>query len=166
MTARTQLYRASNYDCQPCPLKPRCSPKEAARKVTRSIYEGARDMAREIAVSEEGAVSRRQRKKVEMLFAHLKRILRLDPIASARAERRQGRVLDGRNRPKSPQTRQAHPDADARRSVRRGRRHALNANRPDIYSWRQPEQSFSTESVICRPKPKHVRFPLIDPYRT
>ena len=76
----TQLYRASNYDCQPCPLKPRCSPKEAARKVTRSIYEGARDMAREIAVSEEGAISRRQRKKVEMLFAHLKRILRLDRL--------------------------------------------------------------------------------------
>ena len=53
-------------------------PKEPARKVPRSIYEGARDLARDIATTEAYAVSRRQRKKVEMLFAHLKRILRLD----------------------------------------------------------------------------------------
>jgi hypothetical protein len=44
-------------------------------KVPRSIYEGARDMARQIGKSREGQTSRRLRKKVEMLFAHLKRIL-------------------------------------------------------------------------------------------
>jgi transposase len=76
----TLVYRASKYDCTPCPLKPRCCPKEPARKVPRSIYEGARDMARDIARSEEGRASRRHRKKVEMLFAHLKRILRLDRL--------------------------------------------------------------------------------------
>ena len=43
----------------------------------RSIHEGAGDMAREIAKTDEYVVSRRLRKKVEMLFAHLKRILRL-----------------------------------------------------------------------------------------
>jgi len=48
-----------------------------ARKVTRSIPEGARDMARDIATTDAYVVSRRQRKKVEMLFAHLKRILGL-----------------------------------------------------------------------------------------
>ena len=74
------LYRASKYDCQACALKPRCCPKEPARKVPRSIHEGARDMARDIAKTEAYAVSRRQRKKVEMLFAHLKRILRLDRL--------------------------------------------------------------------------------------
>src|SRR5499427_7878406 len=37
------LYRASKYDCQACALKPRCCPKEPARKVPRSIHEGARD---------------------------------------------------------------------------------------------------------------------------
>jgi len=74
------LYRASKYDCDPCPLKPRCSPNTPARKVPRSIYEGARDMARDIARSENGRASRRCRKKVEMLFAHLKRILRLDRL--------------------------------------------------------------------------------------
>ena len=40
----------------------------------------ARDKARAIARSEAYAVSRRERKKVEMLFAHLKRILRLDRL--------------------------------------------------------------------------------------
>lgn len=37
-------------------------------------------MARDIAKTEEGLISRRQRKKIEMLFAHLKRILRLDRL--------------------------------------------------------------------------------------
>jgi hypothetical protein len=37
-------------------------------------------MARQIASSWEGRVARRLRKKVEMLFAHLKRILKLDRL--------------------------------------------------------------------------------------
>jgi hypothetical protein len=48
--------------------------------VPRSVYEGARDLAREIAQTDAYVVSRRERKKVEMLFAHLKRILRLDRL--------------------------------------------------------------------------------------
>jgi transposase len=76
----TMLYRASKKDCTGCALKPRCCPKEPARKVPRSIYEDARDMARQIARSWEGPISRRLRKKVEMLFAHLKRILKLDRL--------------------------------------------------------------------------------------
>ena len=47
-------YRASKYDCQTCRLKSRCCPKEPARYVPRSIYEGARDMARQIASSWQG----------------------------------------------------------------------------------------------------------------
>ena len=80
----TLRYRASKYDCQACRLKSRCCPKEPARYVPRSIYEGARDMAREIAKSWEGRTSRRLRKKIEMLFAHLKRILKLDDSEVAR----------------------------------------------------------------------------------
>jgi transposase len=76
----TLLYRASKLDCQGCALKPRCCPNEPARKVPRSIHEGARDMARDIARTDTWLVSRRERKKVEMLFAHLKRILRLDRL--------------------------------------------------------------------------------------
>jgi len=76
----TLLYRASKYDCDACLLKPRCCPNAPARKVPRSIYEGARNMARDIARSNAGCISRKQRKKVEMLFAHLKRILCLDRL--------------------------------------------------------------------------------------
>jgi transposase len=76
----TILYRASKHDCTGCALKPRCCPNTPARKVPRSIHEGARDMARQIAKSWEGRTSRRMRKKIEMLFAHLKRILKLDRL--------------------------------------------------------------------------------------
>jgi hypothetical protein len=73
-------YRASKFDCDPCSLKPRCCPNAPARKIPRSIYEGARDMARDIAKTEAYVTSRHERKKVEMLFAHLKRILKLDRL--------------------------------------------------------------------------------------
>jgi hypothetical protein len=76
----TLLYRASKFVCDACALKPRCCPKEPARKVPRSLFEGARDMARHIGQSDAGRAARRQRKKVEILFAHLKRILRLDRL--------------------------------------------------------------------------------------
>jgi transposase len=71
------LYRARKRDCNVCPLKMRCCPKEPMRKVPRSIYEEARDVARACGKTKAYAQSRHDRKKVEMLFAHLKRILRL-----------------------------------------------------------------------------------------
>ncbi|MGA0530810.1 IS1182 family transposase [Hansschlegelia sp. KR7-227] len=73
-------YRASKLDCDACSLKPQCCPNTPARKIPRSIHEGARDMARDIARTDAYVISRRERKKVEMLFAHLKRILRLDRL--------------------------------------------------------------------------------------
>lgn len=73
-------YRAREKDCAACGLKQRCTPKMPARKIMRSVHEGARDMARDIATTDAYLVSRRQRKKVEMLFAHLKRILKLDRL--------------------------------------------------------------------------------------
>jgi hypothetical protein len=76
----TLLYRASTYDCQACELKAKCCPNTPARKIPRSKFESARDMAREIMDSKDGRASKRQRKKVEMLFAHLKRILKLDRL--------------------------------------------------------------------------------------
>ena len=48
-----------------------------ARRIVRDVNEEARDVARAIAATEAYARTRRDRKKVEMLFAHLKRILRL-----------------------------------------------------------------------------------------
>ena len=74
---KTLLYRASKLDCDVCPLKPQCCPKEPSRKVPRDIHEHARDVARSFAGTETFEQSRRERKKIEMRFAHLKRILRL-----------------------------------------------------------------------------------------
>lgn len=48
------------------------------RKIERSPYEPARDVARAIARTDAYKQSRKDRKKVDMLFAHLKRILQLD----------------------------------------------------------------------------------------
>jgi transposase len=73
-------YRARQRDCAACDLRQRCTPNMPARKVIRSIHEGARDLARDIATTDAYVTSRRQRKKVEMLFAHLKRILKLDRL--------------------------------------------------------------------------------------
>ena len=46
----------------------------------RSVHEEARDVARGLAGTPDYLRSRRERKKVEMLFAHLKRILRLNRL--------------------------------------------------------------------------------------
>jgi len=73
-------YRASLYDCQDCPLKSQCCPNMAIRKIDRSPHEPARDVARAIAKTDEYKQSRKDRKKVEVLFAHLKRILKLDRL--------------------------------------------------------------------------------------
>lgn len=61
-------------------MKAQCCPNSAFRKITRSIYEPARDFARAIAQTETYQQSRKDRKKVEMLFAHMKRILKLDRL--------------------------------------------------------------------------------------
>jgi transposase len=76
----TFLYHARNPDCAACVLKPQCCPNTINRKISRSMYEPARDVAREIAKTDAYITSRRERKKVEMLFAHLKRILKLDRL--------------------------------------------------------------------------------------
>jgi transposase len=71
------IYRASTRDCGACAFKSRCCPKEPARKILRSIYEEARDVARAHTKTAAFEQSCRDRKRIEMLFAHLKRILRL-----------------------------------------------------------------------------------------
>ena len=59
-------------DCRDCSLKPKCCPKVPARRITRDVNEDARDLARALAGTPEFEVSRDQRKKTEMRFAHLK----------------------------------------------------------------------------------------------
>jgi transposase len=76
----TIIYRSSKSDCANCSMKNRCCPNTPIRKIARSVHESARDVARRISTSEQYRRSRRERKKVEMLFAHLKRILKLDRL--------------------------------------------------------------------------------------
>ncbi len=77
---KTLLYRASKFDCGRCPLKWKCCPNTPERKVPRDINEEARDHARSLVDTEPYVQSRRERKKVEMLFAHLKRHLRFERL--------------------------------------------------------------------------------------
>jgi transposase len=78
--ANTIIYRASQSDCATCPMKERCCPRTPVRKIVRSIHEAAREVARRIRTTVQYQRSRYQRKKVEILFAHLKRILKLDRL--------------------------------------------------------------------------------------
>ena len=78
--ADTIIYRSSQADCATCPMKARCCPNTPTRKIARSVHESARDVARDVAKSDAYKQSRRDRKKVEVLFAHLKRILKLDRL--------------------------------------------------------------------------------------
>ena len=73
-------YFADRGACEACPNKDRCCPNSIRRKVTRSIHEPARNVARALAETEAFEETRRHRKKVEMAFAHLKRILRMSRL--------------------------------------------------------------------------------------
>jgi hypothetical protein len=72
-----RFYRARQSDCQRCDLKSRCCPNTPRRRIPRDLDEDARDVARALAGTPAFERSRHHRKKIEMLFAHLKRILRL-----------------------------------------------------------------------------------------
>ena len=85
------IYRASQFDCLECPLKPKCTPNEPARKIRRDVHEAARDKARKLAGTPAFERSRDERKKVEMRFAHLKthyrfERMRLRGLSGARDE--------------------------------------------------------------------------------
>jgi hypothetical protein len=78
--ANTIIYRSSQSVCTTCPMKDRCCRNTPIRKTARSVHESARDVARQIQTTDRYQRSRRERKKVEMLFAHLKRIRKLDRL--------------------------------------------------------------------------------------
>ena len=67
-------YWASVKDCRACPLRSRCT-KGAKRIVTRNLLEQQREHVRALAQTAAFEQSARERRKVEMQFAHLKRHL-------------------------------------------------------------------------------------------
>jgi transposase len=76
----TLRYLAKTKDCRSCPLKKQCCPNTPFRKVPRDINEDARDYARALAKTKAFKIMSDERKKVEMAFAHMKNIFRLDRL--------------------------------------------------------------------------------------
>ena len=61
----------------PHSLKPPCCPNLRTRRIVRSPHEPARQLARDLAITGAYRQSRKDRKKVEVLFAQAKRILKI-----------------------------------------------------------------------------------------
>lgn len=88
--SRAHTYRSSPGDCAQCPIRASCTAGRV-RTVVRLFDEAARDRARELAATPMFASMAKQRRKVEMLFAHLKqhlgsRRLKLRGLTGAREE--------------------------------------------------------------------------------
>lgn len=69
-------YKAHPKQCGPCPARAECTPG-AARMVTRNVHEDEREHVRALRGTAAYERSARERRKVEMVFAHLKRNLGL-----------------------------------------------------------------------------------------
>jgi len=74
--SRVNVYRASPLDCKDCPLKAACTAGRA-RRLTINFDEPARQHAKRLVETDEYRLSRRERKKVEALFAELKDVIKL-----------------------------------------------------------------------------------------
>ncbi len=73
----TYKYMAKRSECGICPLKPKCTTGQE-RRISRDVDEPIRDHVRALATTPAFRRSRDERKKVEMSFAHMKRIFKLD----------------------------------------------------------------------------------------
>src|SRR5262249_47252910 len=129
----TILYCASKHDCQACALKSRCCPKSPARRVPRSIYEGARDMARQISEvmgrAHLASIAQEGRDAVRAPQAHSQ----ARQITTTGAERCARRVHPRSNRPEPPKARETDPNADPDSSLsERGKPRLLNKPAIDL----------------------------------
>jgi len=75
-TSRVNVFRASPSDCASCPLKAGCTAGRA-RRLAINFDEPARQYAKQLVDTEGYRLSRRERKKVEALFAELKDVIKL-----------------------------------------------------------------------------------------
>jgi hypothetical protein len=87
---RIHTYRARSKDCRRCPLKPQCT-RAPQRSLSVSYDEAVRQKVMALQNTEAFQQSRRLRRKVEMLFAHMKRHfrftrLKLRGLSGAREE--------------------------------------------------------------------------------
>jgi hypothetical protein len=77
MSDRMLRYGLNKKDCDIRDLKALCWPNMAAHRIPSDLDEDARDVARALGGAPEFENACRRRKKVEILSAHLKRILHL-----------------------------------------------------------------------------------------
>ncbi|MEP3296568.1 MAG: IS1182 family transposase [Pseudoruegeria sp.] len=87
---RVKRYKAKPGHCRACPIRESCT-DSTQRSLVRLLDEEARQAARDLADTDAFHEARRKRKKVEMLFAHLKRWqkltrLRLRGLSGAKEE--------------------------------------------------------------------------------
>ncbi len=73
---QVRVYRSRPADCAVCKLKPQCTTARL-RGVSRLVNEDARDQVRALVRTEAYARARRRRKRIERVFGHLKRNLKL-----------------------------------------------------------------------------------------
>lgn len=73
---RVKRYKAKASQCRDCPLRSHCT-DAPYRTVIRLMDEEARQIVRDLAKTDAYQAARARPKKVEMLFAHLKRWLKL-----------------------------------------------------------------------------------------
>jgi len=76
LKTRVKKYKARKTTCRDCPLRSQCT-DAPSRTVVRLMDEEARQKARDLADTKAYQIARARRKKIEMLFAHLKRWLKL-----------------------------------------------------------------------------------------
>ena len=103
----TLLYLARKHDCDGCKLRALCCPNVPFRKIPRDIHEHARDVARSLAGTEGFEQSRRERKKIEMRFAHPEAHPQAWSASTPWSARRPGRICSGRHRSKIATARNA-----------------------------------------------------------
>jgi len=74
--SRVNVFRASPSNCATCPMKAACTVGRA-RRLAINFDEPARQYAKQLVDTDEYRLSRRERKKVEALFAELKDVIKL-----------------------------------------------------------------------------------------
>ena len=85
-------YKARAEDCRGCPRRAQCTNDRNGRRLTRHRDQDVRDHVKALQHTDAFKASGKARKKVEMLFAHLKQQFRFRRLAT-RAVRRNGRMF-------------------------------------------------------------------------
>jgi hypothetical protein len=165
----SEVALALSPTCDVCALKPKCCPNTPARKIARSVHEAARDKVRAIAKTEAYVASRRERKKVEMPFAHLKRILGFGKLRLATRTRvLSGRiVLSPKRRLEPPIKIFFSPLSAALTAVARPQHFVIFAcarrSRSKALDWARRELGSAAQPGVAKARPWGRRFLLRKP---